>query len=74
MIDISCLGGDTYRAKYYAHIDHAKSAQIWCYDNWGDNWGVVRFGHLNRLGFGTHDFFFKMMQHAIWFKLKFESE
>lgn len=72
MISIRCHQGDRYYATYYAHLNDAITARNWCYNNWGNDWGHVRFGLPNRLGFGTHDFFFKMMQHATWFKLRFD--
>lgn len=64
---------DRYKVIYQSHIIDARLAREWCWDNWGSNWGEIRFGSLNQKGIGEHEFFFRLMSHAVWFKLKFHS-
>lgn len=66
---ISVVDGN-YCVGCYCHQDKFLILKKWCYDEFGDAWGVAQSDKLDRFYGGARIFEFNKLYHAQWFMLK----
>lgn len=69
MNNIRAVQGEFY-VEWYSHYTDFCQARDWCISQFGDQWGSINAGKLDRLSKGVNIFVFKRLYHAQWFVLR----